>query len=220
MKNVNSQRIRSLLKRGTKALAITSVLLAVASCSHGKTDTDNSNSKLEVTTTCTTSTTTSTETTSTTSSTSTSTSTTTMEQTTTMIITTASPNVQESFQVIETQPEPVVYAEPTNLPITERERVLLCNVVANEYGSDWVSVYDKACIVATVMNRVNNAQFPNDIESVLTQPYQFSGYWASDSYYSTVTDSCVEAVNYYFEHPEEFGSYLYFEGDGQRNFFH
>lgn len=124
--------------------------------------------------------------------------------------------------IIEWTTPTTEYVQPVysgNLPITERERVLLCNVVANEYGSDWVSVYDKACVVATVVNRVNSPQFPNDIESVLTQPYQFSGYWASDYYYSSVTDSCIEAVDYYYAHPDEFGNWLYFEGDGTRNYF-
>ena len=111
-------------------------------------------------------------------------------------------------------PEPAVADTSTNsdLPVSEYERVLLCNVVANEYGSDWVPVYDKACVVATVMNRVADSQFPSTIEGVLTQPYQFSGYWCSSSYYSTVTQSCIDAVNYYFEHSSEFPYYLYFDG--------
>lgn len=111
-------------------------------------------------------------------------------------------------------PEPAVADTSTDssLPISEYERVLLCNVVANEYGSDWVSVYDKACVVATIMNRVADAQFPSTIEGVLTQPYQFSGYWCSSSYYPTVTQSCIDAVNYYFEHSSEFPYYLYFDG--------
>ena len=130
--------------------------------------------------------------------------------------------------VTEPEPEPEVAPEPaepyvpepamadtstdSGLPISEYERVLLCNVVANEYGSDWVSVYDKACVVATVMNRVADSRFPSTIEGVLTQPYQFSGYWCSSSYYSTVTQSCIDAVNYYFEHSSEFPYYLYFDG--------
>lgn len=213
-----SSKVRSLLSGGAKAIAITSVLIAVASCSHDKTDTDNLSSSSEVTTTCTT--TTSTMTTSSTTATTTTTSTTTM----TTMMTVLESTVQTEPPInIEPQTEPateciVEYSAST--AITERERVLLCNVVANEYGSDWVSVYDKACIVATVMNRVNSSQFPNDIESVLTQPYQFSGYWASDSYYPTVTQSCIEAVDYYFAHPEEFGGYMYFEGDGRYNYFH
>lgn len=213
-------------------MAMTSVLLAImTSCGHGRTDTDNSSSNVEVTTSCTTSTMTSTSTTSTTSSTTTSTTTTTTTVATSLRTETTTPMTET---VVVTEPvyvEPVTeYIEPSpqtepaqsngGLPITEYERVLLCNVVANEYGSDWVSVYDKAMVVACVMNRVNNPQFPNTIEGVLTQPYQFSGYWASSSYYSTVTDSCIAAVDYYFAHTDEFGSYLYFEGDGYRNYFH
>lgn len=204
-----SSKIRSLLFGGAKAIAITSVLIAVASCSHDKTDTDNLSSTTEVIATC--------------AMTTSSSSTTTMVSTTTTTATTVlvSTVLTEQAETTTTTEYVEPIAEPVySSPITERERVLLCNVVANEYGSDWVSVYDKACIVATVMNRVNSSQFPNDIESVLTQPYQFSGYWASDSYYSTVTDSCIEAVDYYFAHPDEFGSYMYFEGDGSRNYFH
>lgn len=146
-------------------------------------------------------------------------------------LTTAEP-VTVTTQTIVTEPtpdpEPEVVPEPTEpyvpeqtvadtstdsgLPVSEYERVLLCNVVANEYGSDWVSVYDKACVVATIMNRVADSQFPSTIEGVLTQPHQFSGYWCSSSYYPTVTQSCIDAVNYYFEHSSEFPYYLYFDG--------
>lgn len=154
--------------------------------------------------------------------------TTTMEAT---ALTTTEPVMVTTQTIVtepETTPEPEVMPEPTEhyvpepavadtstdsgLPISEYERVLLCNVVANEYGSDWVSVYDKACVVATVMNRVADSRFPSTIEGVLTQPYQFSGYWCSSSYYPTVTQSCIDAVNYYFEHSSEFPYYLYFDG--------
>lgn len=144
-------------------------------------------------------------------------------------LTTTEPAIVTTQTIVtEPAPEPEVVPEPTEpyvpepavadtstdsgLPISEYERVLLCNVVANEYGSDWVSVYDKACVVATVMNRVADSRFPSTIEGVLTQPYQFSGYWCSSSYYPTVTQSCIDAVNYYFEHSSEFPYYLYFDG--------
>lgn len=150
--------------------------------------------------------------------------------TTTTEVTALTTTEPVTTQIIVTEPElePEVVTEPTEpyvpepavadtstdsgLPISEYERVLLCNVVANEYGSDWVPVYDKACVVATIMNRVADPQFPSTIEGVLTQPYQFSGYWCSSSYYSTVTQSCIDAVNYYFEHSSEFPYYLYFDG--------
>lgn len=150
--------------------------------------------------------------------------------TTTTEVTALTTTEPVTTQTIVTEPEsePEVVTEPTEpyvpetpvadtstdsgLPISEYERVLLCNVVANEYGSDWVPVYDKACVVATIMNRVADSRFPSTIEGVLTQPYQFSGYWCSSSYYSTVTQSCIDAVNYYFEHSSEFPYYLYFDG--------
>ena len=229
MKNIrkSSKHCRSLLKGGARALALTSVLLAVASCSHGKTDTDNSSSKVEVTTSCTTTMTTSTGTTSTTSSTTTSTTTT--ATTTTTIVTTTEMIVWENIAPIETQ---TYYVEPveteyiatplsnSNAPITDYERTLLRNVVAREYGSDWVSIPEKAKVVSVVMNRVNNPQYPNTIEGVLTQPDQFSGYYACNYEWSNVTDSVREAVDYYFEHQEEFDNCLGFWGDGQVNHFY
>ena len=221
----NASKIRSLLKGGARALALTSVLLAVASCSHGKADTDNSSSKVEVTTSCTTTMTTSTGTTSSTSSTTTSTTTT----ATTTIVTTTEMIVWENIAPIETQ---TYYVEPveteyiatplsdSNAPITDYERTLLRNVVAREYGSDWVSIPEKAKVVSVVMNRVNNPKYPNTIEGVLTQPDQFSGYYACNYEWSNVTDSVREAVDYYFEHQDEFDNCLGFWGDGQVNHFY
>lgn len=116
------------------------------------------------------------------------------------------------------------YAEPTYeyvsyLPITESERVMLCNLVGREYGSDYVPIPEKAKVVAVVMNRVNSPLFPNTIYEVLTQPYQFSGYIASDVYSYQVTDSVIESVDYYFSHTEEFGEWMFFEGNGSWNYF-
>lgn len=120
--------------------------------------------------------------------------------------------------VIET---PIVDTSTTGLPITEYERILLCNLVGREYGANWVPTAEKAKVVAVVMNRVRDPRFPNDIYSVLTQPYQFSGYLPSSSYTSKVTDDVIAAVNYYFNNTAEFSStILYFEGDGTWNYFH
>lgn len=225
MKNSNSLRYRSLLVRGATALAISSLLLYGTGC-RGSEDTGaeviQPPATTEVMTTCTTFTSTNSTTLSTTT-------TTTVETTTT---TTMAETISMTQPITESQTiaiaiEPVtewVEPEPVEIvstaPITEYERVLLCNIVANEAGSDWISIYDKACVVACVMNRLNSPDFPNTIEGVLTQPYQFSGYYASGSYYPTVTDACVEAVDYYFNNPQEFGSWLYFEGNGVNNVFH
>ena len=127
--------------------------------------------------------------------------------------------IEPTTEYIESVTEYIEPAQTSNLPITDYERTLLRNVVANEYGSDYVPVAEKAKVVAVVMNRVNSPQFPNTIEAVLTQRYQFSGYWACSYEWSSVTDSVREAVNYYFAHPDEFGNWLYFEGDGTWNYF-
>lgn len=105
--------------------------------------------------------------------------------------------------------------------ITETERVMLCNIVAGEYGSDWVPLFDKALVVEVVMNRVYDGIWGgSDIYSVLTAPYQFDGYYASDWYIPQVTDSCVAAVDYYFENLWLFNQgYRSFYGDGTWNYF-
>ena len=108
--------------------------------------------------------------------------------------------------------------------ITDDERIMLCNVVAGEYGSDWVSLYDKACVVAVVMNRYNDGGWQgagraNTISNVLTAPGQFVGYYAANGYNSLVTQSCIDAVEYYFNHQGDFPHYLSFYGDGRANYF-
>ena len=132
----------------------------------------------------------------------------------------------ETETVVETNCEPTEQISNTEsceeyqYYISETERVMLCNLVAREYGSDWVSVSEKAKVVAVVMNRVNSELFPDTIYEVLTQPNQFSGYIPQYSYTSQVTDSVKEYVDYYFNNVSEFGNYLYFEGDGTYNYFH
>lgn len=114
--------------------------------------------------------------------------------------------------------------EYTQLPITESERILLCNLVGREYGSDYISTYEKAKVVAVVMNRVragSDAGFADTIYDVLTQPYQFSGYYVCYEYTYQVTDDVASAVDYYFAHPEEFSTDIYyFYGDGYYNYFY
>jgi hypothetical protein len=110
------------------------------------------------------------------------------------------------------------------LPITDEEYIILCNAVANEAGSDWISVYDKARVVEVIMNRVNSGLFPNTIYGVLAQPYQFEGsynYVNLGTFSGYVNESVKEAVNLYFSSPESFSEgYLYFYGDGYQNYFY
>lgn len=108
--------------------------------------------------------------------------------------------------------------------ITEAERVMLCNVVGGEYGSDWISIYDKACVVACIMNRYYDGGWQgygreNTIYNVITAPGQFEGYYGNTYYNANVTESCINAVEYYFENQSSFPHYTSFYGDGIRNYF-
>lgn len=120
------------------------------------------------------------------------------------------------------------YQEPTPTLtslqyVTEEERIYLCNTVAYEYGSDWVPLYDKACVVATVMNRVHDGGWTNGLPStvynVLTAPNQYNPVYATPYYSYNVTQSCIDAVEYYFEHQGDFPHYTSFWGDGRYNYF-
>lgn len=111
----------------------------------------------------------------------------------------------------------------SELPISESDFILLCNVVAHEAGSYWIGSYEKAYVAEVVMNRVYSPLYPNTVYGVLTQPYQFSGssaYVNLGTYSGYVTDAVKEAVKLYFTEPDSFTQgYLSFYGDGIRNYF-
>lgn len=107
--------------------------------------------------------------------------------------------------------------------VSESDYILLCNAVGHEYGSNWISVQEKAKVVEVIMNRVYSNQFPGTIYGVLTQPYQFTGAWGYVTlgcFSKEVTQSVKDSVLYYFQHPDEYAhGYTGFHGDGYRNYF-
>lgn len=203
----NASKIRSLLKGGARALALTSVLLAVASCSHGKTDTDNSSSKVEVTTSCTTTMTTSTGTTSTTSSMTTSTETTTTATTT--IATTTEMIVWENTVPIETQ---TYYVEPVQTWTTEDDIVLLAKLINHEASNS----YDgKVMVGSCVVNRMNAKGM--SVSEVIYEPYQFTTAYSL----STYTDADYQAAQQVLTQGSADSRIYYFDGchpDGLNHF--
>lgn len=130
------------------------------------------------------------------------------------------PYVEPTQQVVQ---QPVVTGGAALDYITEVEYIYLCNTVGHEYGSDIVPIYDKACVVATVMNRVRDGGWsnglPSTIYNVLTAPYQYNPNYATPYYHSCVTQSCKDAVDYYFAHQNEFPNWHSFWGDGRYNYF-
>lgn len=114
--------------------------------------------------------------------------------------------------------------EENNLPISEKDYILLCNAVGHEAGSEWISTKEKATIVEVIMNRVKSPEYPNTVYGVLTQKYQFSGsgnYVKLKDFSFRVTDDVKKAVLLYFENPEKFNhGYLFFSGNGSKNYFY
>lgn len=153
---------------------------------------------------------------------------TTAVMTTTTEATTLTTTMPVTMTAIVTTEVVPVAATPVR-PISDAEYVWLCNLVGHEYGSNWVPVAEKAKVVAVVMNRVNSPKFPNNIWSVLTAPYQFTGFssYGTGGYTRQVTQSVKDAVDYYFSHQDEFPNWLYFDGNhylsdgsGPYNFFY
>ena len=116
------------------------------------------------------------------------------------------------IEIIKEYIPPVV-----SIGINEYDRQLLAEIVWHEAGSDWISQYEKARVCAGVMNRVKDSRFPSTVYGVLTQKNQFSGYWPGCC---TPTQACYNAVDYYFNHTNEFGNENSWWGDGYQNHFY
>ena len=65
---------------------------------------------------------------------------------------------------------------------------------------------------------INQNQFPNTIYDVIIQKGQFTGFNPDGEYY--ISDSIREAVKYYFEHENEYGTFNSWRGDGTTNHFY
>lgn len=139
------------------------------------------------------------------------------------------------MDIITPYEEPAPATTNTAIAVTDYEYVMLCNLVAGEYGSDWVSIYDKGAVVATVIHRMwegtrwTYGASPS-IYNVIAAPNQYDGKYLSGSYAWNVTQSCKEAVTYalnnigdydYYTNPNGTTVYMInsFYGDGTYNWF-
>ena len=127
--------------------------------------------------------------------------------------------------------KPVSNIPSTVIEVTEYEYISLCNLVAGEYGSDWVSVYDKGAVVACVIHRMWDGRWGGtDIISVINAPGQFDAKYCASYYTSKVTQSCKDAVTYALNNMDDYEYYvdpwgtshyniMSFWGDGTYNYF-
>lgn len=120
---------------------------------------------------------------------------------------------------VEITTEPVCAS--TELPITDQEFALIANVISHEAGSSWISEYERTCIVACIMNRVEDPRFPNTIDGVVHQPYQMFDvpYYRID--YSGIGYEPIDSAIYaYFNGTYNCGSINSWSGDGKHNYFY
>lgn len=122
--------------------------------------------------------------------------------------------------VINEYVEPISNVTPS---VSEYDYTLLCKIVASEYGGT-ADTYERAKIVASVMNMVNDSRWPGTVEGVLDQtcaPWGFNKYaeyyCGGSVHYSAMSD----AVDYYFNNPQTFAGWTcnQWSGDGKRNYF-
>lgn len=76
--------------------------------------------------------------------------------------------------------------ETLSIPVTDSEYELLCKLVYAESGRK--NEQEMVSIAATVLNRVENESFPNEIEAVVFQKNQFSTAKDGDIYWYPVAN--------------------------------
>lgn len=89
----------------------------------------------------------------------------------------------------QVMPEPFVVSETTKYyEPTEEEIDLMARVVMSE--ASILPLEGKQAVAQTIINRMYSSKFPNNIEAVITQPYQYS---TADN--GTPDRECYEAVD-------------------------
>lgn len=169
------------------------------------------------------STTVTTSTTTATTTTSTSTTSSTTEATTT----TACTEAETECVADECIDEPVndsaeteeVYYEGSGYEVSDYEIVMLARTVAQEAGD--CSYEQQACVIWTVLNRVDNWRWPNTIAEVVSQPSQFA-YYSYKEYREDHYQVAYEQVNNWINGGPRYLDPIYigFYGDGWRNHFY
>lgn len=71
----------------------------------------------------------------------------------------------------------------------------------------------KRMVADVILNRVDDADWPDSIEGVISQPYQFTSYWDGGMARAVPSEETFEAVRMELEHRGWPGLY-YFSADG------
>ena len=109
---------------------------------------------------------------------------------------------------------------------TENDVIICAKLLTKEAGGV-ASITEKSGVIWVVLNRVASSRYPDTIEGVITEPYQFEGWHQETEPY----DECLELARDVLDRwnlemngftdvgrtlPED---YLFFTGDGDHNWF-
>lgn len=139
---------------------------------------------------------------------------------------------QDIFIIEPSEPEEYEYAwesdgdywyfYPSGWVLDNKSWYVLCNCVANEAGSDWVNIWDKAKVCEVIFNRIWDWGY-DSVYDCVSAPQQFTGssnYVELDDYYYKVTGGVIDACAFYCSWPELWDEgYHYFIGDNYANYF-
>jgi spore germination cell wall hydrolase CwlJ-like protein len=95
--------------------------------------------------------------------------------------------IEDTYEVYEMTEDDI--AEEEYLDSLE----LLAQCVEAEAGNQ--GLLGKRLVADVILNRVDSLDFPNTIEGVITQPYQFTSYWNGSISRVSVSDETFEAVS-------------------------
>lgn len=76
---------------------------------------------------------------------------------------------------------------------------MLAHLIGGEAGSDWCTDELQMMVGSVVLNRIADDRFPNDMESVIFQPGQYSVTW-NGSYEKEPTERTYANARYLLEH--------------------
>lgn len=119
----------------------------------------------------------------------------------------------EEITTTEAPTTETVVATGTDASIDDYELWLLAHLINGEAGSTWCSDTTRYYVGSVVLNRVNHAEFPDSIESVIYQSGQYSCTW-DGNFDLTPSDRCYEIARDLLEN----GSWLPADVVFQANF--
>lgn len=125
------------------------------------------------------------------------------------------------YEVVENDTECAVSPE---LLFTEEDVVMVAKTLYGECRG--CPAEEQAQVVWCILNRVDDSRFPDTIQGVITQPYQFHGYSSSFPVWDNLADVARDVLTRWSYEKQGIAverelapEYLWFTGNGTQNIF-